>query len=278
MGIHDGYWVRAAVSLAICSMSFAALAQSGPDQGETSLITETQDGQGHFGWFIGLFRFSLPDRLLSDSNNQTGTADHLENSVANVTLTKSDGEREFYWTLDPDHHIVGTMSYDVGLEQDTLFPVTSYSRFESTGQKSLEASSDNIQFVDINSLYHIAGTTLSFAASYLNIDPPHELLLPDALSPISYSTTLMDGDGFYTQTGFTWGKWQPWLRYGQWFSREQHNPNDYVSTQLGLTYLLDGDKAKLRIGIENFRSDDAREQNLDAESVSGVRGELYFNF
>ena len=277
MGVQERYWIRAVVFIAMCTMPLAVGAESATRQGENAAPAEPHRALGHFDWFVRLFRFSHPDKH-ADDGSQTETVGDFDNSVSSTSLIKNDRERAFYWTLDPDQQIVGAINYDARPEQDKLFHDTAYIQLESLGYQSLASRNDDIQFVDMSSQHDIAGTTLSFGASYLSVDPAQELFPIDSLSPISYSALLSDGDGFYTQTGFTWGKWQPWLRYGQWFSREQSSANDYVSTQLGLTYLIDGDNAKLRIGIENFRSDDGIEQDLEGDTVSGVRGELYFNF
>lgn len=63
------------------------------------------------------------------------------------------------------------------------------------------------------------------------------------------------GSGFYVQAGWTVGKWQPWVEYETWDADATTNVGSCDNVRIGVTYLLKGHNANIKVGWEQFSVD-----------------------
>ncbi|MFW6349019.1 MAG: porin [Thiohalospira sp.] len=65
------------------------------------------------------------------------------------------------------------------------------------------------------------------------------------------------GSGYYAQTGYTVGDWQPWVAHESWGSDADQDWGSYDATRLGITYLIDGHNANIKAGFEQTTAENA---------------------
>ncbi|MFP4181631.1 MAG: porin [Thiohalospira sp.] len=63
------------------------------------------------------------------------------------------------------------------------------------------------------------------------------------------------GSGYYAQTGYTVGDWQPWVAHESWGSDADQDWGSYDATRLGITYLIDGHNANIKAGYESLTAE-----------------------
>jgi hypothetical protein len=75
------------------------------------------------------------------------------------------------------------------------------------------------------------------------------------------------GDGFYTQAGYLYRQWQPWVAYEQWDSDHAEDKGTYDMYRIGVTRFLRGQQANIKAGFEQLRADaplkDTREDTIN---------------
>lgn len=87
------------------------------------------------------------------------------------------------------------------------------------------------------------------------------------------------GDGFYLQSGLTFGQWQPWLGFEQWHSDAADDSGSYDSFRLGVTYIIDDHKANIKIGIEQVNTAQAQSNRFgSSDNITALAAGLFLTF
>ena len=104
-------------------------------------------------------------------------------------------------------------------------------------------------FVDIPA----GAGALTMEAAYVDLDL-------EGATQLDNGTTVVDanqsqGNGYYIQTGYYTGNWQPWIEFEDWKADASNNKGSYDSTRLGVTYFIEGHNANIKVGYESFEAD-----------------------
>lgn len=122
---------------------------------------------------------------------------------------------------------------------------------------------------------------LSLEAAYisLDLDDAGVLTYQDALTTLSSTPALQaQGSGYYIQSGYSVGKWQPWVVYESWESDAENGAGSYSASRVGATYFIEGHKANLKFGIEQLEADQAFSTSAGSDdSITSVVFGIFFD-
>jgi hypothetical protein len=94
-------------------------------------------------------------------------------------------------------------------------------------------------------------------AGYSNLDLDNSTALRDSASGPSKNAKETQGQGFYVQSGYFINNLnlQPWALYESWYSDASDDLGSWSAWRAGLTYFFKGHNANIKVGFEQFRSD-----------------------
>lgn len=99
--------------------------------------------------------------------------------------------------------------------------------------------------VDAFAEWPMGAGTLSAEAAFSDLD----------LDGANANALRSEGDGFYVQAGYFQNNWQPWVEYETWDSEATSGQGDYDAFRVGITYFFKGHNANVKLGLEQFNSD-----------------------
>lgn len=98
--------------------------------------------------------------------------------------------------------------------------------------------------------------SLTVEAAYMNLDLDDARAFELADGTLSSANPLQSqGDGFYVQTGYLLGDWQPWVGFETWEADAEEGLGDYDLVRIGVTYYINGMQANVKAGFEHVKSD-----------------------
>lgn len=113
--------------------------------------------------------------------------------------------------------------------------------------------------VDVFAEQPAGAGSLTLEAAYLDLDLDDATALDHdgdgAGGTPSKNALKSQGDGFYVQTGYFIGDWQPWLAYERWHSDAAAESGSFDALRFGLSYFLKGHNANIKFGYELFKTD-----------------------
>lgn len=124
-------------------------------------------------------------------------------------------------------------------------------------------AADAITFEDVDyRLFTIdAFIEQPWAEGYLTVESAYiKLDLDDTINPLadfsfeplsSAPTSQTQGHGYYIQTGYMLGHWQPWVMVEDWQTEDSLNNGSWRSKRIGITYYLREKNIYFKFGIEN---------------------------
>ncbi len=116
--------------------------------------------------------------------------------------------------------------------------------------------------------------TLEGAYTTLDLDDTMSPLASQSGDPLSTATAVQSqGEGFYLQTGYLMGNWQPWVLVEQWEADAADGVGSWDAVRVGVNYFLKGHNANLKLGIEQTSND-----ALGVEDITTVAIGLYLNY
>jgi hypothetical protein len=120
--------------------------------------------------------------------------------------------------------------------------------------------------------------SLTLEAAFLNLDldDARPFALEDGT--LSSANPLQSqGDGFYVQTGYLLGDWQPWFEFETWNADAEDSLGDYDMFRIGVTYFIDGWNANVKAGLEHVEAD-ATIQGTSEDSLDTFALGTYISF
>ena len=155
-----------------------------------------------------------------------------------------------YNLWDPEAAYFNSSTY-LGSKK-TLGVGFSYDTQKEVGANTVNVPADK-PFADYNymtfdvflELPNSAGNALTVEAAWMSLD------MDDAGD---YLNT--QGTGFYGQAGYYLASgWQPWVTFESFDTDAVDKTGTYTNMRIGLTYYLEGQHANIKLGYENFKSD-----------------------
>lgn len=94
-------------------------------------------------------------------------------------------------------------------------------------------------------------------AGYSNLDLDNSTALRDSDSGAPRNGKETQGQGFYVQSGYFINNLnlQPWALYENWYSDASDDLGSWSAWRVGLSYFIKGHNANIKVGFEQFRSD-----------------------
>lgn len=94
-------------------------------------------------------------------------------------------------------------------------------------------------------------------AGYSNLDLDNSTALRDSDSGVPRNGKETQGQGFYVQSGYFINNLnlQPWALYESWYSDASDDLGSWSAWRVGLSYFIKGHNANIKVGFEQFRSD-----------------------
>lgn len=94
-------------------------------------------------------------------------------------------------------------------------------------------------------------------AGYSNLDLDNSTALRDSANGPPKNAKETQGQGFYVQSGYFINNLnlQPWALYESWYSDASDDLGSWSAWRVGLTYFIKGHNANIKVGFEQFRSD-----------------------
>ncbi len=97
--------------------------------------------------------------------------------------------------------------------------------------------------------------TLEGAWTDLDLDDANVLNNSAGAALSANSGKQVQGDGFYIQTGYLMGNWQPFFGYEQWNSDGVADAGSWDAIKGGVTYYFKGHNANVKAGVEKVGND-----------------------
>ena len=94
-------------------------------------------------------------------------------------------------------------------------------------------------------------------AGYSNLDLDNSTALRDSANGAPKNAKETQGQGFYVQSGYFINNLnlQPWALYESWYTDDSDDLGSWSAWRVGLTYFIKGHNANIKVGFEQFRSD-----------------------
>jgi hypothetical protein len=94
-------------------------------------------------------------------------------------------------------------------------------------------------------------------AGYSNLDLDNSTALRDSANGAPKNAKETQGQGFYVQSGYFINNLnlQPWALYESWYTDASDDLGSWSAWRVGLTYFIKGHNANIKVGFEQFRSD-----------------------
>jgi hypothetical protein len=111
----------------------------------------------------------------------------------------------------------------------------------------------------------------TFECAYIQLDlDDAQSLSNQALSSVisNIDVRSAQGEGFYLQGSYTINSWQPWFGWEQWESNASDKSGSFSNTRLGISYYLEGDKANIKLGLENNQAEQAFSNSIGDDDSS----------
>ena len=120
---------------------------------------------------------------------------------------------------------------------------------------------DNINYtfysVDAFADIPVGPGSATVEAGYSNLDLDDSTALRDSDSGAPKNGKETQGQGFYVQSGYFINNLnlQPWALYESWYSDASDDLGSWSAWRVGLSYFIKGHNANIKVGFEQFRSD-----------------------
>ena len=86
-----------------------------------------------------------------------------------------------------------------------------------------------------------------------------------SLSSVPVSQT--EGEGFYLQTGYLMGNWQPWFLIEKWQAKDTSGNGSWQAIRIGFSYHFLDKTSSLKIALENTRLEGVNAQNITTAGI-----------
>jgi hypothetical protein len=179
----------------------------------------------------------------------------MYNGVQNI----SGEDNERYTTrvqfnfLDPEPGYYNLSTY-VG-KKKTIGIGFSYDSQDKITTDSIKGDIDySFYEVDAFAELPVGPGTITAEAAFQDLDLDDATSLDDS-SSITKDARETQGNGFYVQTGYLFNNWQPWVANEQWNSDAPDDTGSWDAWKVGLTYFVKGHNANIKLGYENWKSD-----------------------
>jgi hypothetical protein len=123
------------------------------------------------------------------------------------------------------------------------------------------ADDDNVNYtfysVDAFADIPVGPGSATVEAGYSNLDLDNSTALRDSASGAPKNGKETQGQGFYIQSGYFINNLnlQPWALYESWYSDASDDLGSWSAWRVGLSYFFKGHNANIKVGFEQFRSD-----------------------
>jgi len=120
---------------------------------------------------------------------------------------------------------------------------------------------DNVNYtfysVDAFADIPVGPGSATIEAGYSNLDLDNSTALRDSASGPPKNGKETQGQGFYVQSGYFINNLnlQPWALYESWYSDASDDLGTWSAWRVGLSYFIKGHNANIKVGFEQFRSD-----------------------
>ena len=120
---------------------------------------------------------------------------------------------------------------------------------------------DNVNYtfysVDAFADIPVGPGSANIEAGYSNLDLDNLTALRDSASGPPKNGKETQGQGFYVQSGYFINNLnlQPWALYESWYSDASDDLGSWSAWRVGLSYFIKGHNANIKVGFEQFRSD-----------------------
>ncbi|WP_158224587.1 porin [Agaribacterium haliotis] len=135
-------------------------------------------------------------------------------------------------------------------------------------------SGDEVDYLLSSVDFFAAKGALTFEAAYINLDLGGAGLLAfqdgSAVGGNKATGKQAEGDGYYLQAAWQFGKWQPWAGFESWDSNADDGYGSFSGARLGVSYLLNKESS-FKLGVENWENDVVADGD-DAEFMTVTAG------
>ena len=210
------------------------------DMGLTLFGSGSLSDSTHLKYYVGTYDGA-------STNNDT------ERYTARVQMNFGDAEAGYY-NLTTYHG--GKETVGIGLAMDAQ---------DEVAQDSADDWRDyELMTADVFVEQPVGAGALSAEAGWMDLDlgGGTETFEEDG-TPLGAAIDRVQGSGYYAQAGYTVGDWQPWVAHESWGSDADQDWGSYAATRVGLTYLIDGHNANIKVGYEQLTAENAIQQNAN---------------
>ena len=210
------------------------------DMGLTLFGSGSLSDSTHLKYYVGTYDGA-------STNNDT------ERYTARVQMNFGDAEAGYY-NLTTYHG--GKETFGVGLAMDSQDEVAQ----DSTGDwRDYELVTADL-FVE----QPIGSGALSAEAGWMDLDLGGGTeTFEEGGNPLGAAIDRVQGSGYYAQAGYTVGDWQPWVAHESWGSDADQDWGSYAASRVGVTYLIDGHNANIKVGYEQLTAENAIEEGAN---------------
>jgi hypothetical protein len=117
-------------------------------------------------------------------------------------------------------------------------------------------------------------------AGYSNLDLDNSTALRDSANGAPKNAKETQGQGFYVQSGYFINNLnlQPWALYESWYSDASDDLGSWSAWRVGLTYFIKGHNANIKVGFEQFRSDQSIGRISDDKNIESFLIGFYVSY
>ena len=206
------------------------------DMGVTLFGSSSWNDEVHYKYYLGTY----------DGADSAAR----ERFTGRIQVNFGDAESGYY---NSSTYFGGKDTIGIGISYDFQSRVAK----EETTSRDLDYA---LYSIDAFAEKAIGPGALTCEAAYINLDLDNGQRLTDQtgtlLNAAATTTTARqsEGDGYYFQAGYTYGQWQPWVGFETWDSKSAGNNGGFESFRVGVTRLIDGHHANIKLGYERLRT------------------------
>ena len=168
-----------------------------------------------------------------------------------------------------DNHLGARVQLNVGDAEQGYYNAANYLGKKSTialglsvDQQSQVArdamSGEPVDYSLVSADVFIAKGDFTFETAYIDLDLSGADVLAfsdsDLLGVDKAKGIESEGSGYYLQTAWLFGKWQPWLGFEQWRSNAEDDAGSFTNARVGVSYILNKESS-FKLGLENWQHD-----------------------
>ena len=146
------------------------------------------------------------------------------------------------------------------------------------------ADNDNVNYTfysfDAFADIPVGPGSATIEAGYSNLDLDNSTALRDSASGAPKNAKETQGQGFYVQGGYFINNLnlQPWTLYESWYSDASDDLGSWSAWRVGLSYFIKGHNANIKVGFEQFRSDQNIGRISDDKNIESFLIGFYLSF